>query len=1241
MLLSAHQVIGQTDYETACNHLSKGEVEQAIEYFIKASKQKETKEHALIALALIESQYQQDEEASTYFNQYFDAATDPYPVTYAAWNEGGIVGPSGSKSKEELVLVEKMNADPRSQGKLYGATLYQLIAHYAFSFQPEKSKKYVEEINSVTDWSLLGPFDNVMNSGFNKNFGALEHADAKHTFTSRYGAHINWFHPELKTEDGYVFKDAYFISENTINYAQTFFDLAASQTLLLKLGYSGSMKLWVNDSLVYSQAEKRVTEMDYFQFKLELPKGNNRILVQLGDYEESFPNFMIRLTDLQHQPLALTYTPLYEGSYNKQITSLEPIPYFAWEGLNNMNPLSKNDFLPELLKAMAHIRAFEINEAEEILLSLYEQQPSNLLVLRTLIVMYSKTDNNTSQNKFYEQFRKTFPYHIDILSNDIDEYEDKENKEKVVELIDIYLERYPDPLKELLFEVTLAKQKQQTNRVLALLNEAYDRFPNDYDIMNSQYALQSSYYKNPAKAEKVLQTYLKTNYNYNVIMELVRIYSDRGDLKKAQKLLEESLEVAPYDVDARRKIVNILNSKGEYEEAIAICNQILRNMPTNYLVYKDKAILFNILGKTDSSLANYQASIEHFPFSFENNERMRELSGLNAAMDFVETIEPEEIIADFNQNFKPTKKANYDVVYENHNVIIHPSLAIGEVYRYILRVNNEEGIEKWQNITLRPNSIQDMFLNDAKTIKANGQQLDAERDGGDIVFTNLEPGDFIYVSYVEKQVNGGKTSMFYSDDFLLNSYSPTYKLTFDLFIADELTLHDTLLNGELRNKVEQLEGFKQYSWSSVNPTPVKSENYVTAFGDIAQKVHVSLNYTWNDIVQWYSDLSAQQAEEDYTIRKIISELFPEGKDNYTQEEKARKIYNFIGENIVYSSVDFRQGSFIPQKASKVYHSRLGDCKDVSTLFVALARAVGLKANMVLINTTNNGFNDIVLPSLNFNHCIVKVYFDNDDIHFLELTDPNLPYGHLSYYHNQAAILEIPQVLTPDYHAQLERLPLNKGYESHIIREARVAVDEAGNLQIAKQAVKTGYRASRFVKSYFYADSIEQRTDLEEAIANDFESTVKLNSFDFVKLQPREDSAIYNYDYVVEKGVLELGSIRSLKIPFADELVTSVVLQEKDRQFPFDYMYYEQNELYREEMEIELTTNRFKETPENISLSYGGNRYELKFELLTNNKMKVVREFKPERKTIAPEEYEAFKAFLAKIKDAENTHLLFN
>ena len=111
----------------------------------------------------------------------------------------------------------------------------------------------------------------------------------------------------------------------------------------------------------------------------------------------------------------------------------------------------------------------------------------------------------------------------------------------------------------------------------------------------------------------------------------------------------------------------------------------------------------------------------------------------------------------------------------------------------------------------------------------------------------------------------------------------------------------------------------------------------------------------------------------------------------SDEDKVKAVYAFITENIRYSSVSFRQSGFVPQRARDVLVQRLGDCKDMATLCIAMLDEAGVRAHYVLVNTWDEGYNRHIPPGISFNHCIVGVDLKGGVQH-IDLTAQNFPVG---------------------------------------------------------------------------------------------------------------------------------------------------------------------------------------------------------------------------------------------------------
>ncbi len=78
------------------------------------------------------------------------------------------------------------------------------------------------------------------------------------------------------------------------------------------------------------------------------------------------------------------------------------------------------------------------------------------------------------------------------------------------------------------------------------------------------------------------------------------------------------------------------------------------------------------------------------------------------------------------------------------------------------------------------------------------------------------------------------------------------------------------------------------------------------------------------------------------------------------------------DEVRYIVADFKRGGVTPHRAEEVLDNRYGDCKDQTTLLVAMLRALDIAAYPALLNTPfDQRFNNAV-PALNFSHMLVYV-----------------------------------------------------------------------------------------------------------------------------------------------------------------------------------------------------------------------------------------------------------------------------
>ena len=314
------------DYDKAWEALHENNRKQALEYLEKAMNDPALVVDAYLTYIYLKTFEGNDQSVKDFDEKILNKVKDPNPYLFALWfNEAALGGYGKKTEKRQLELIKEILADNRFNGSLRSAAHYFNGLSLLDSKEFEKAKKEWGQMGSVTQWQLVGPFENLSRSGFDKSYGPLEHPEKDAAFKSLTNALVKWFSPPHTNNDGWFFIQPHLPNRTAVTYAQSFIDIPADMDVLINAGVNGSIKVWVNDALVISEERERVTELDCYKSACHLKKGYNRVLVQVGYTNNSIPNFIIRLTDnklrIQYQTWLLL---LRRRPYQKSDFQLTP-----------------------------------------------------------------------------------------------------------------------------------------------------------------------------------------------------------------------------------------------------------------------------------------------------------------------------------------------------------------------------------------------------------------------------------------------------------------------------------------------------------------------------------------------------------------------------------------------------------------------------------------------------------------------------------------------------------------------------------------------------------------------------------------------------------------------------------------------------------------------------------------------------------------------------------------------------
>ena len=155
----------------------------------------------------------------------------------------------------------------------------------------------------LTEWDLIGPFDNEGLKGFNVVYPPEKEQDLNAKYVGKSGD-VEWKH--FKTEDEYgVFDIAKQTSpyKGAITYALTTFVADQPREIQLRLGTPNAWKLWVNGEEIFAREEyHRGTALDQYKVTAKLKSGPNKILLKICQNEQKEDwaqawTFQIRVCD--------------------------------------------------------------------------------------------------------------------------------------------------------------------------------------------------------------------------------------------------------------------------------------------------------------------------------------------------------------------------------------------------------------------------------------------------------------------------------------------------------------------------------------------------------------------------------------------------------------------------------------------------------------------------------------------------------------------------------------------------------------------------------------------------------------------------------------------------------------------------------------------------------------------------------------------------------------------------------
>ncbi|MCB9782733.1 MAG: DUF4838 domain-containing protein [Candidatus Omnitrophica bacterium] len=160
------------------------------------------------------------------------------------------------------------------------------IKQFGEQFGEDAISEFVQSVKAapeyITDWKLLGPFDNTDRAGFDTAYPPESGIDLEASYTGAGGETIRWKEYE-PGRTGYVDLARAICPDDApgVAYAYRTFEADRNKTLQVSLGSNDGIQLWLNGERLLSSKASRTARPGDESVELPLKKGLNTVLLKV------------------------------------------------------------------------------------------------------------------------------------------------------------------------------------------------------------------------------------------------------------------------------------------------------------------------------------------------------------------------------------------------------------------------------------------------------------------------------------------------------------------------------------------------------------------------------------------------------------------------------------------------------------------------------------------------------------------------------------------------------------------------------------------------------------------------------------------------------------------------------------------------------------------------------------------------------------------------------------------------
>jgi len=1074
----------------------------------------------------------------------------------------------------------------------------------------ESTDLYAQQFGAFR-WSLIGPFRNLAGSGHVTPFPVeSERFDPTATYVDETGLKLSWIAPEYCGTNGLLDFTSHLLERSGDTYfANTFFELPAAGRVQVRIGRSAPIKLWVDDCLVYEDADPVSFGYDGDIVELDLAAGTHRLLVKdspmpnslaHGDEYDQFEFFdapyfnqellSVRITDTTGRPIP-GVTSTRSGDYTARRYTARIDNRFIVRYFEKRTAAEPDDLFNYYALCKAYMMNGQAQQSEELFVKTLRSHPDNTCIKYLTAKSFAQ---NGKIEAAYETLNGVDIERTPILSlyfDRLNEIDPDNDDVRYIEMLRKMAGIAPSNYRVLSRLIRYYKSKGMDEQRDSLIDASIVAYPDYAEYLEPQKSEHDVERRNvgdsvrKARVDSLVDR-LKSHYDTDDYETVIEYYRDQNDHDAVVRFYDGAIGGFPQSVEYRLSKSRELFKSKRFSDALQVMDTVLSIAPYNEDALELVGDIYDQMKEKGKSLEYYRRAQDFsdggYGYSSSIDRKIEKIEGPRAYKSLFSTKSFSDIVNAENWKEKFAGEDAVILMY-TRDMILDTNKEVRHYHRMMVKILTEAGANAWTQMNFEFMGSIDFV----KVVKENGAEIIPDQSGEYVVFKNLAVGDLIQI---EGQAHFHTSSTFpgeYYTNMGLWFDSPIYYSKFEILVP-----HGRYL-GYLHHRldstpVRSIKGeYDSYKWEYSELPKTDFESALIDRLDPYRYIFISTMPDWSKVVDWYGRMTYRKLEPTYDIEAQVARVIDEGM---TERQKMIAIYNYITKEINYSSVPFLQSAYIPKKANLTLSARIGDCKDVATLMIDMLRVAGIEAQYVLVKTASYNRQQY-LPSIYFNHAIVACSIEGS-IHYLDLVTDFYPYYVLPESDAGAWAL-----LIKDGEKQLFQLPYDDldadKSTAEISVDAELNLDRSLDMKVA--ATHHGVGGGRIRESLYGKSREEAKNFILATMGRDVFSDLHLENWDYANQIEITEPLRSSYTFTSARFSDKVSNLLIFRLPYMVGVPTSKALLNKNRRNDLDL-----RDILPVEPVVQKLTLRFPkgytltEFPKDIHLESRFGRYTVHF-----------------------------------------------